>query len=141
LIWIWNHIFVFDQPDPTRFFSTQQIRHNDFFFLRPSESDRHRYDGLDGCSFPLSNYTRRTPRHATYTIHGNGDGGGGVGRRASECVVRAACQLEAMRTNERSSRCGTLFRFPCFLFVSFFIPVHILFFLVLYLEFPLNLCV
>ena len=77
----------------------------DFFFFRgPTGSDvtmfsltqKTRHDGLDGCSSPLRDYTRRIPQytHSTYTIHDNGGGGGGVGCRASECVIRAVCQLE-----------------------------------------------
>jgi hypothetical protein len=59
------------------------------FFL----TQEPRHDGLDGCFFPLKNDTRDTK----YTIHGNGGGDGGVGRRA--------CRLLTLTTNERSSPC------------------------------------
>jgi len=94
-----------------------------FFFLRPSK-----HDTMVWMDVPLLwgviHDIHHTTRHTPYTIHGNGGGGGGVGRRAFECVIRAVCQLKAMTTSERSSRCsqawlGTLFLFPGSLFVSF----------------------
>ena len=70
LIWIWiEFLFFFDQVDPTRrlifFFSTT--------------------DAFDGRSFLFFEEL-----YTTYTIHVHNNGGGGVGRRASECAVVVA---------------------------------------------------
>ena len=81
--------------------------------------------------FPLRNYIHHDIRHTPCMA--NGGSGRGVGCRASECVIPAVCHLEAMTTNERSSRTRGphkhdlgLFYFSRFPF-QFFFPCSYLF--------------
>ena len=81
-----------------------------FFFLGPGNPTRR--IGWMFLSFEERYTTYTTPHHIRHTMHGNGSGsGGGIGRRASECMICAVCQLEAMTTSERSSRCTQAFFF------------------------------